>query len=112
MPQNSFMVDVSSCQWWVMCGSHTRVGTRSALLTRLDGLASDELFAIPAIRTASVLDKELTGSQQQRRASMRTGLNHVANPTEHVCLDVGTTHRANRASVCHARHRSRGTEPV
>jgi hypothetical protein len=27
---------------------------RSALLTRLDGLPSDELFAIPATRTASV----------------------------------------------------------
>ena len=31
-----------------------RAGTRSVLLTRLDGLPSDELFAIPATRTASV----------------------------------------------------------
>jgi hypothetical protein len=38
----------------VMCVGHNPRRIRSALLTRLDGLPSDELFAIPATRTASV----------------------------------------------------------
>jgi hypothetical protein len=54
---------------------------RSALLTRLDGLPSDELFTIPATRTASVYVESSTGSRNLRRSSVRAGNNHDTNPT-------------------------------
>lgn len=41
----------------------TRCRVRSALLTSLDGLASDELFAIPATRTASVYIRNSTARE-------------------------------------------------
>jgi hypothetical protein len=45
---------ISSNRGVDMCARVYPSRMRSALLTRLDGLPSDELFAIPATRTASV----------------------------------------------------------
>jgi len=54
---------------------------RSALLTSLDGLPSDELFAIPATRTASVYVESSGLEKTETLPPVRAGLNHDLNPT-------------------------------
>ena len=48
---------------------------------RLDGLPSDELFAMPATRTASVYGESSTAREISVVASVRAGLNHDVHPT-------------------------------
>src|SRR5580693_8291516 len=64
-----------------ICAGHTPCRMRSALLTRLDGLPSDELFAIPATRTAPVYVESSTTRESWDVASVRAGLHHDVNPT-------------------------------
>ena len=64
---------------------------RSALLTRLGGLPSDELFAIPATRTASVFVEGFNARNKLGRCLRARGLNHDANPTQRRPRDPATT---------------------
>jgi hypothetical protein len=61
--------------------THLTLRTIGGLLTRLDGLPSDELFAIPATRTASVYVESSRARDFRDVASMRAGCNHDINPT-------------------------------
>jgi hypothetical protein len=69
---------------------------RSALLTRLDGLPSDELFAIPATHTASVYVESSRARDFRDVASVRAGLNHDINPTYQHRPQPGATREHSR----------------
>jgi hypothetical protein len=63
-----------------LCWSETPARTRGALMTRLDGLTSDEPFAIPATRTVPVFAPELDGSTVCEVCATRAGSNHDQQP--------------------------------
>jgi hypothetical protein len=78
----------SPAQFWT--GTDTSpadltVKTIGGLLTSLNGLTSDELFAIPATRTASVYVENFTARKNCDVESVQAGCNHdihsTASPT-------------------------------
>lgn len=99
-----------------MAGQPSR--TRSALLTRLHGLPSDELFTIPATRTASAFVKAYTAANIEtisaRRATTTTNPTHCNphDPPRHArsCLRTQTRSR-NEKDVATAKPRGEPNMP-
>lgn len=62
------------------------VRTRGDLMARLDGLPSDEPFAIPATRMVPVFASELDWLPRKKVSAMQAGSNHESNvPPEQGC---------------------------
>jgi hypothetical protein len=70
---------------------HTRAGCAALYLRGSVGLPSDELFAIPATRTASAYVESFMTRENRDVASVRAGYNHDIHPTQQSPLVPGAT---------------------